>query len=172
MIRFRSAFAADADAIALLHAESWRRHYRGAYSDEYLDGPVYADRQAVWTERLEQQGPETSTIVAVLDGQVVGLAHTVYGDDPQFGALLDNLHVTHELKGQGVGTRLMSETAQRLLSGYVGMPLHLWVLVQNTDGQAFYDARGGVCVERRSREPLPGEKLRYAWADPSVLLTR
>ncbi len=171
-ISFRSATADDADAIALLHAGSWRRNYRGAYPDHYLDGPVFADRQTLWRERLAHPGPETATIVAECEGQVVGLSHTVYEDDPKWGALLDNLHVTHELKGRGVGTRLMSETAHRLLNGHAGMPLYLWVLAQNTAGQAFYGARGGVCVERRSRAPLPGEALRYAWSDPSVLLTR
>jgi ribosomal protein S18 acetylase RimI-like enzyme len=171
-ISFRLATAADADAIALLHADSWRRNYRGAYLDEYLDGPVFADRQSLWRERLTMERSDTCTIVADLAGEIVGLSHTIYGDDPRWGALLDNLHVTHALKGRGVGTLLMSETARRLVDGYSAMPLYLWVLAQNTAGQAFYAARGGVCVERPWRAPLPGEALRYAWADPSVLLTR
>jgi GNAT superfamily N-acetyltransferase len=171
-ISFRLATAADADAIALLHADSWRRNYRGAYPDEYLDGPVFADRQDLWRERLAQERSDTSTLVADHEGQIVGLSHTVFGDDPKWGALLDNLHVTHDLKGLGVGTRLLSETARGLVGRHAGMPLYLWVLAQNTAGQAFYDARGGVCVERRSRAPLPGDALRYAWSDPSVLLTR
>jgi hypothetical protein len=28
-----------------LHADSWRRHYRGAYADAFLDGDVLADRR-------------------------------------------------------------------------------------------------------------------------------
>jgi hypothetical protein len=31
-LQFRLADSADAEAIAALHADSWRRHYRGAYS--------------------------------------------------------------------------------------------------------------------------------------------
>jgi hypothetical protein len=31
----------------------------------------------------------------------------------------------------------------------------LWVLEQNTNAQAFYDERGGQCVERQCREPYP-----------------
>lgn len=38
---FRPARATDSEAIAVLHADSWRRHYRGAYSDAFLDGDVY-----------------------------------------------------------------------------------------------------------------------------------
>jgi GNAT superfamily N-acetyltransferase len=42
-MNFRLAGPPDADAIAALHADSWRRHYRGAYSDAFLDGDVGAD---------------------------------------------------------------------------------------------------------------------------------
>jgi hypothetical protein len=39
-VSFRAAGQDDAHAIAELHADSWRRHYRGAYSDAFLDGDV------------------------------------------------------------------------------------------------------------------------------------
>lgn len=42
-IRFRLAVPDDAEAVAMLHATSWRRHYRGAYSDAFLDGDVVAE---------------------------------------------------------------------------------------------------------------------------------
>jgi hypothetical protein len=44
VMRFREATGADAMAVAMLHAESWRVHYRGAYRDEYLNGDVVEDR--------------------------------------------------------------------------------------------------------------------------------
>src|SRR6266545_1171398 len=56
-LRFRLASPADAKAVADLHADSWRRHYRGAYSDAFLDGDVVADRLAVWTARLREHDP-------------------------------------------------------------------------------------------------------------------
>ena len=40
MLQFRFGDRRDANAIAALHADSWRRHYRGAYSDAFLDGDV------------------------------------------------------------------------------------------------------------------------------------
>ena len=42
-------------AVATLHAESWRAHYRGAYRDEYLDGEVVQARIRVWKERLSRR---------------------------------------------------------------------------------------------------------------------
>ena len=49
--QFRLAGPADAKAVANLHADSWRRYYRGAYSDGFLDDDVVADRLAVWSGR-------------------------------------------------------------------------------------------------------------------------
>ena len=70
--QFRLAGPADAEAVANLHADSWRRHYRGAYSDAFLDGDVVADRLAVWTDRLREPDPRRCTILAE-DGGLVGL---------------------------------------------------------------------------------------------------
>ena len=170
---YRRATIRDVEAIAGLHADSWRRHYRGAYLDAFLDGDILADRLAVWTHRLTAHRADDRTIVAELDGAVVGFAHTTLRDDPTWGALLDNLHVTHGLKGHRIGTALMVETAGAVLdAGPEG--LYLWVLEQNTAAQAFYEARGGACVGRKLGGPFPGGgraiTLRYAWTDPPRLL--
>jgi ribosomal protein S18 acetylase RimI-like enzyme len=185
-VTYRAATLHDAEGIAHLHADSWRRNYRGAFSDAYLDGDLVAERLSVWTERLRSPRPGTFTIVAEHlgpdpgpntgpdtgrgPGAIVGLAHTILGDDPAWGALLDNLHVSHAEKGHGIGTRLMAETARGLIARDPASSLFLWVLAQNTAAQAFYDARGGTCVDRQSRSPEPGDRLRYTWPDPSRLL--
>ena len=98
---YRPATAADTAAIAALHAESWRLHYRGSFPDAFLDGDVGTERLAEWTERLARPAPEDRTTVAVDgEGEIVGLAHTILHDDPEWGALLDNLHVRPDLKRQ------------------------------------------------------------------------
>jgi ribosomal protein S18 acetylase RimI-like enzyme len=171
---YRRATITDVDGIAALHADSWRRNYRGAYLDSYLDGDVFADRRAVWTERLSAPGANTVTIVAEEDGAVVGFAHTVLDEHVEMGALLDNLHVVHDRKGSGIGTRLVTETATAVLRAKPGSGLYLKVLEQNTSAQAFYDARGGRCVGRELAGPFPGGgrafALLYAWPDPSALI--
>ena len=104
-LRFRSAGAADAIGIAALHADSWRRHYRGAYSDAFLDGDVAIDRETVWTQRLQTADSGSHTVLAEDAAGVAGFAHVVFDSDPTWGALLDNLHVAQRLKRQGVGSR-------------------------------------------------------------------
>ena len=128
----------------------------------------------MWGERLTQPRPGTYTVVAEREGVVVGFAHTVLDEHPELGALVDNLHVAHDLKGHGVGSRLMAEAARRLIEQRPSSGLYLTVLEQNSAAQAFYDARGGVRVERVVEGPFPGGAMAgvfvYAWPDPSRLL--
>ncbi|MGI8904249.1 MAG: GNAT family N-acetyltransferase [Solirubrobacteraceae bacterium] len=175
-LRFRPAGLADAEAVASLHADSWRRHYRGAYSDVYLDGDVVGDRLAVWTDRLREPNPQRCTILAEYGG-LVGFANTFFDDDPTWGALLDNLHVAEAHKRRGIGSRLLALTAEAVIRR-AGSGLYLWVLEQNASAQAFYHARGGRRVGRGLVSPPGGipsrltgspAKLRFAWTDPTVL---
>jgi ribosomal protein S18 acetylase RimI-like enzyme len=172
--RYLDATASDADSIADLHADSWRRHYRGAYLDTYLDGDVVADRQGVWRRRLAQPSTTQITVVAGRDDEVIGFAHTILDGDSPWGSLLENLHVRSDLKRNGIGSRLLSETARRHIRFRPDGGLHLWVLDQNTSAQAFYEARGGLRVETQLRGPFPGGGRalghRYYWTDPTQLV--
>jgi ribosomal protein S18 acetylase RimI-like enzyme len=176
-VEYREVTADDAAAIAGLHAESWRRHYRGAFLDSYLDGDVVRDRLAEWTSRLAQAGPDRYTVAGFLDdGTMAGFAHTFLDADPAWGAFLDNLHVRHDVKRQGVGARLMAETARAVIGHRPSSGLYLWVLEQNTAAQAFYQAQGGRRIERQLAGPFPGGgqaySFRYAWRDLSSLAAR
>lgn len=176
---FRAARSSDAHAIASLHADSWQRHYRGAYADAFLDHGAAGFLQRLWTGRLASPDPLARTIIAERDGEVAGLAHTILDHDAAWGAFIDNLHVAHWLKRHGVGTRLLTLTARATLDWSPSSGLYLWVLEQNRDARAFYAARGGACREREDVPPPGGDAarlngkpmgLRYAWPDPSKLL--
>jgi ribosomal protein S18 acetylase RimI-like enzyme len=176
---FRLAGPSDARAVAALHADSWRRHYRGIYSDAFLDGDLSADRCAVWIARLQESDPRRYTLLAQDGETLVGFAHTVFDDDPTWGALLDNLHVISRRTRSGIGSRLLALTARAITQRRVTTGLYLWVNEQNTDAQAFYRARGAQWVGSRPSLPpgaVPGRlngsptALRYAWPDSSVLL--
>src|SRR5688572_10131399 len=92
-IRFRAAHAEDAEQVAGLHAASWRRHYRGAYADSYLDGDVLADRRAVWSSRLTSPAAVSVTVLAEDADGLAGFVHVVLDEDAAWGSLVDNLHV-------------------------------------------------------------------------------
>lgn len=114
-LHFRLAGRSDAAAVAALHADSWSRHYRGAYRDDFLDHRVHADRLAVWTDRLAEPDPGSQTLLAEQAGRLLGFACTVFDDDPSWGALLDNLHVISGSKRQGIGSGLLALTARAVL---------------------------------------------------------
>ena len=122
---------------------------------------------------FSRPAPDRYTVVADLDGAVVGFAHTILDADPTWGAYLDNLHVRHDLKRHGIGARLMAETVRAVARRRPSTGLYLWVLEQNTAAQAFYGAQGGSCVQRELAGPFPGGgyafSFRYAWPDLSKL---
>lgn len=178
-LSLRLACPTDADAVATLHAESWRRHYRGAYADAYLDGDVELDRATVWSERLQRPWPQARTVVAVAGGELIGFAHVRLRDDPHFGALLDNLHVRHDYQRRGIGRRLLGAVAEIVAEDSEGQPgLYLWVLHQNRAARAFYSACGGTELDTAavvapggdpSRLVGSPEMLRVHWPSPSRL---
>jgi GNAT superfamily N-acetyltransferase len=178
-VSFRAAAAADADSVAALHADSWRRYYRGAYADAFLDGDVLADRRTAWSRRLATQGPASITILAEADGEIAGFVHLLLDEDERWGSLVDNLHVTQARQRHGIGSALITRTAQAVIDHGTTGSMYLWVLDQNTAAQAFYTAHGGRSAERAFVEApggVPGRlhgypaKLRYVWPDARVLL--
>jgi ribosomal protein S18 acetylase RimI-like enzyme len=173
-VHYREATEHDAWAIAKLHADSWRRHYRGAFLDQYLDGDILTERVEVWSARLALPQRDQVTVCAEDDADIIGFAHTIFGYDPTWGALLDNLHVRSDQKRSGIGTRLFSEAVRELGQSRPSESLHLWVLDQNEAAQLFYEARGGTRVETAWRGPFPGGGRaighRYAWWNPVRLV--
>lgn len=169
--RFRLAGADDAEQIAVVHADSWRRHYRGAYADSFLDADVAADRRSVWSARLAAS-TNSETVLAEHGGRLVGFIHVVFDDDPDWGSLVDNLHVVHDQLRTGIGTQLLSRGARAVGERATSSAMYLWVLQQNTAAQQFYRAHGAICVETAAVPPPGGDPdrlngtpqgLRMAW---------
>jgi GNAT superfamily N-acetyltransferase len=175
--RLRTAGPDDAEQVARLHADSWRRHYRGAYTDSYLDGDVVSDRYAVWSARLA--APDNAmTVVAEDETGLVGFGHVAFDEDDQWGSLLDNLHVTRDRQRSGIGAALLTWIARAVTEQATNRSMYLWVLEQNTAAQSFYAAFGGTYVEKAPVSPPGGvpsrlngapNKLRVTWSDASSL---
>jgi GNAT superfamily N-acetyltransferase len=164
----------EADAIADLHTRSRQVAYRGLYGDAYLDNELFDISRAVWRERFESFDPTTDLILAAMAvGAPVGLAYASFRLKPEVGALLDNLHVAPERKGDGLGSALLAGVARWLVEGHGGAPLSLEVYAPNAAAVGFYERKGGVEAARYV-ERVPGgrevEVVRYRWARPEMLL--
>ncbi len=173
-ITYRTAHLTDAASIALLHTQSWQRHYRGIWKDAFLDGPVIENRLTVWQKRLQTPAENQYVIVAEMEGQMVGFVCVFAEEDVIFGALLDNLHVSSELKGHGIGKELMRRAATWVYERNATSPLYLWVLVKNEAARQFYDRLGGVNQEMIAVANPDGsfsDCYRYVWKDVKRLMS-
>ena len=150
-MRFRDAEPGDVEHIARLHADSWRRHYRGAFPDSYLDGDIVGDRIAVWLERLAPPAANTNTTVVEIEDELAGFVHTIFDEDPKWGALVDNLHVAYTRQRAGLGSRLMAEAASAVLaSSAADRPA---LVGARTERGRTRLLRRGVAVSRSSTSP-------------------
>jgi GNAT superfamily N-acetyltransferase len=168
LLRYREATPADWEAVAAVHALSWQKAYRGALSDEFLDGPVVDSRRARWEERFANV-PENQYVVLVQDegGALVGFAAAYGAHHAELGTLLDNLHVLPELQGEGVGRQLVARMAAWALERYPGCVMYLEVLEGNERARRFYERLGGTDASGDTWDAPDGQShavRRYTWS--------
>jgi GNAT superfamily N-acetyltransferase len=172
----RAADLADAGAIAQLHAHSWQSAYRGILSDEFLQGPLHENRRVLWHTRLSDTDRADQFILVDEEGGALrGFACAFLEADPEWGCLLDNLHVVPDLKGRGLGGQLMTAVAQRVLISNPDSGLHLWAYEQNLAARRFYERLGGIISERHAEIAPDGTEVnavRYFWSELSGLARR
>ena len=114
-------------------------------------------------------------LLAEEDGNLLGFMYAYFNHDAQFGTLLDNLHVSLNSQGKGLGTQLMVLLAKEILKRNNEKGFYLWVLDSNAAAISFYDNLGGVAVETVESNEIgdkPFFKIRYVWDDADVFLTR
>lgn len=173
IIQYRVAELEDALNIALLHARSWQRYYRGIWDDAFLDGPVLENRKQTWTKRLSKPADNQFIMLAESSDELVGFVCMYADEDAQYGALLDNLHVSSTLQGQGIGKALMQQAAAWLYERNPRAIFYLWVLKGNEAAQQFYNHLGGENKELVSIQNPDGnfnDCYRYVWRDLKAFL--
>jgi GNAT superfamily N-acetyltransferase len=170
---FRRAQPGDASAIAHLHALSWRSAYRGILRDEFLDGPLLENRLSLWGERLKNATAEDQLIlVGEQAGDIQAFACAFLDADPDWGTLLDNLHVVPKLRGGGLGRKLMAQVAHWVLRQKSSPKMHLWAYADNVAARHFYERLGGVNTAYVAEDAPDGtivNAVRYSWQDVSLL---
>lgn len=175
-VRLRDAEPRDWRAIAALHAASWQDAYRGIMSDAYLDGPVEADRRAVWEARFTPPvPPDLIVILAEREGgggAPEGFCCILAGQDPHWGSLIDNLHVRPGLSRRGLGRRLLASAVGRMPARFAETALHLTVFEENRRARAAYERWGGRLAGHFVTPEPDGRRLpvrRYVWDTPADL---
>jgi len=172
-VALRAAHTADAERIASLHTESWRRTYRGMMTDDFLDGGALENRRRVWHERLGSPAANQYVCVAEDDSTIIGFICAFAGHDPAWGSYIDNLHVAYGTHREGVGRALIRDAARWLCRVRPDQGVYLWVMEANVSARAFYDRLGAANMGTINlQDPGGGHapNCRYVWTRPHALL--
>lgn len=174
MMTYRIAVKQDAEIIARLHASSWQDAYKGILSDDYLKNRVYSERLDIWKQRLNNPSQDRLVMIAERYQQALGFVCVFGNSDASFGALLDNLHVSSDARGQGIGKTFMQQTAKWIVERYDNKGLYLFVFEANRSACRFYEHTGGTKAGLFNFSMPDGNSvpsIRYVWENVSVLLT-
>ncbi|MHC4065673.1 MAG: GNAT family N-acetyltransferase [Planctomycetota bacterium] len=172
MIEYRQAQAGDAEAVALLHARSWRENYRGAFTDAFLDGDLSGERLGVWHERLGHPARNQFVELAVNGANLEGFVCAYGGHDPRWGSFIDNIHVASASKRSGIGSSLMRQAGAWLALHYPDLGIYLWVLEANSSARRFYENLGAHNAGVSTMETHGGaivRSCRYTWQQAELL---
>lgn len=172
-VEYRLAMASDAEPLARLHADSWRRTYRGIYADEFLDGDLFGERLGVWHPRLTDAARNQYVCLAEADGELAGFICGYADEDRDWGSLIDNLHVSIDFRRTGIASELMGRAANWFAVNAKSQAVYLWVLEGNLGARRFYETLGATNAETVSLELLSGNRgntCRYVWPDATHLV--
>jgi GNAT superfamily N-acetyltransferase len=150
-----------------LHANNWRRSYRGILRDDYLDGPLVQDRQALWKCRLSSQNFENRSVWVLEEaGELEAFVCVLLDANRDWGALLESLHVSTAWQRRGLGTRLVAMAQEWVRSMRPCSGLYLWVGEENTAARRFYEHLDGQVLGHRVQSAPDGTRVAvvaYGW---------
>ncbi len=164
-ITYHHAEKKDASTIGQLHAQSWQNSYRGILTDHYLDHEVENDLEKKWKKRFIKANPKQFTLLAEENDEPLGFVCTLLDEHPEWGALLDNLHVLAGNQGKGIGAYLLYASAKWVYQQNPNSEMYLYVYVDNPS-KHFYKRVGGIPKEITTVDNPGGGQadiLRFAW---------
>ncbi|MCQ9366755.1 GNAT family N-acetyltransferase [Brevibacterium sp. 50QC2O2] len=128
---------ADADGLALVHVTGWREAYGDLLPEHFYGTQAMVQRRALWSRGTALPEYVARTLVAELDGEIVGFAlrTPTRDEDSPVPEELAAIYVLSEVYGTGIG--------QALLDGALdGRPAMLWVAKDNPRARRFYEKNG------------------------------
>ena len=173
VIKLRSAELSDFETIANLHTDNWRKNYRGILSEDYLNNALEKDRLDTWYRRLSSPSGNQIVTVATVDSLFAGFCCVYIDDDPVFGSLIDNLHVSSNLQRSGIGKILIIDSARKVYERAQVKKMYLWVFEANKNARIVYERLGGTNFETIDKENPDGtssKTCRIVWEDLTKLL--
>ena len=161
----------DAEELARVHVASWRETYRGLLADAFLarmSEPGFTRRFRRAADRARRRRHPGRRRPLWPGGLRPGRRLARGGRSQRRARRRSHtLYVLRHAQGQGLGKRLMAETA-RALAAEGATSLMISVLRDNIRARGFYEHLGGE-PEAARQEPGPGGRLlyevAYRWRD-------
>lgn len=175
MITIKPAQQKDQNAITQLHATSWQSVYAGLLDEKYLAEDVFQERGTIWQHRFNQPSENQRIFVALEQQKLLGFICIYLDQDTEQGTLIENLHVSKDTKGKGVGKALLQHACRIIQSEANHTGAYLEVLRQNISAQRFYDYMGGTPIISQQWQAPEGslvDELVYSWGAAAVILER
>ena len=151
----RPADIDDARAIGTIIVRSWQHAYADILPAEGLANLSIEDRQQQWAGWLQAETRPMQTLVAEIDGQVVGF--TSWGpsededeaNDPTI-QMLYSIYLMPDSKSKGIGSALLEAAEVEMIASgaHIGS---LHVLEQNAPTRKFYERHGWKLVDSSAR---------------------
>jgi GNAT superfamily N-acetyltransferase len=144
----RPATPADATGLAAVHVASWQEAYSGLIPQDFLDGLSVRDRADTWHQILSRPpSPGVATLVAELDGHIIGFASVgpCRDDDAEAGTQeLWGIYLHPDCWGAGHGHVLHAHALAALRANASSSTAEatLWVLDGNQRARRFYERHG------------------------------
>ena len=160
-VEVRQATPADAQAIAAIHAASWKTTYRGLLPDTFLDTITAESREPMWNQVLGNPAHPGTIWVATYDGAIVGfcsVAPAQTGSGSSDTLEVQTIYLKPASERQGIGSALFREVLRHAAeAGY--HRLELWVHQDNTSARFFYEAHGWITDNLPKVEQLWGQEI-------------
>ncbi|MEM7430184.1 MAG: GNAT family N-acetyltransferase [Pseudomonadota bacterium] len=142
-LQLREARPGDGAALGRIRISGWRSAYRGIVPDAFMDtmNPVVEAERA--EAALTRPDSPFRTVVAVIDGLLVGYVVFTAPDRPDVEerAEIKALYVDGRQQRSGAGSALFHHAVDALRPNFG--ELIVWCLEENPIGRAFYEKHGG-----------------------------
>ena len=162
----REARPGDGRRFEEIRIAGWHAAYPGIVHPDLLRDLVLDEERVAWRERwLAAPPPGEVTVVAEVDGGVVGGAFLWPARELKGAAELASLYVEPALRGGGLGRALLEEGFARM-----AQPVQvLWTFEENAPARAFYERRGFAADGARKALAMLGEpvEVRYRRLSPA-----
>jgi ribosomal protein S18 acetylase RimI-like enzyme len=141
----------DAAGIAKIHVETWRSHYRGQISDDYLNNISVEKRTIDWIKTLSKIEKDDATFIFKEEGKIFGFCRVGHSRDADIEKSRDRgelyaIYVYPSKQNQGIGSALLL-TGLNFLHKNHFKTVTLWVLKSNLSAINFLNQKDGNLME-------------------------